>query len=71
MPFLVILLSGISVRTNVSLPVVWFSSGHSFYYIFFLGSAYLCLFFVELVSQQSLAANSTRTAIGYFLLVYV
>ena len=67
-PLLVIILSGISVRTLCLTAHCIDLFGSFFNYIFFSGSAYPCLFFVEVVSLQSLAANSTRTTIGYLFM---
>ena len=66
MPLLVIILSGMSVRTHCLTAHCLVLYGSFFLLYFFGGSAYPCLFFVELVLLLSWAANSKRTTIGYF-----
>ena len=66
MPLFVIILSGISVRTHCLTAHCLVLYGSFFLLHFFGGSAYPCLFFVELVLLLSWAANSKRTTIGYF-----
>lgn len=66
MPLLVIILSGMSVRAHCLTAHCLVLYGSFFLLHFFGGSAYPCLFFVELVLLLSWAANSKRTTIGYF-----
>ena len=67
MPLLVIILSGMSVRTHCLTAHCLVLYGSFFLLHFFGGSAYPCLFFfAELTILQPSATSSVQATIGYF-----